>query len=111
MGYNVGNARECRAVLATPPARHSGKDPEMRPKSIPPLSSTQQNRFWSKVEVSHPAGCWEWAGSKYPTGYGRFRIRPTEFLAHRVAYSTLIGSVPDGQHIDHLCRNRACVNP
>lgn len=67
------------------------------------------DRFWSKVE---PTGfCWNWAAHKSRDGYGRFSLdgRPVE--AHRVAYELLIGPIPDGLVIDHLCRNRRCVNP
>ena len=58
-----------------------------------------------------PEGCWEWFGAKSPAGYGTIswlgRDRPT----HRVAYELLVGPVPDGLQLDHLCRNRACLNP
>lgn len=38
-------------------------------------------------------------------------IWPRVQRAHRVAYEIYIGKIPDGLHLDHLCRNRACVNP
>ncbi len=63
--------------------------------------------FWSKVRVL-PNGCWEWTASRIK-GYGQFaRTRPK--LAHRRAYEHLVGPVPEGLELDHLCRNRACVN-
>ena len=52
-------------------------------------------------------GCWEWIGAKGTGGYGRFRHAP----AHRVMYERLVGPIPAGLQIDHLCRNRDCVNP
>jgi hypothetical protein len=66
--------------------------------------------FWSKVSKS--AGCWTWIGASNGNGYGRFWIpgRRMQF-AHRVAYEIMFGPIPDGLTIDHLCRNRACVNP
>ena len=74
-------------------------------------------RFWSKVDVGHPLGCWEWAGALRRDGYGAFSVgsrtdgTSRQVLAHRVAYELLIGLIPDGLVIDHLCRNRGCVNP
>lgn len=58
-------------------------------------------------------GCWIWPGTKTPDGYGLIgieRIR-TNKLTHRVVYEALVGTIPVGLVIDHLCRNRACVNP
>lgn len=44
-------------------------------------------------------------------GYGQFRIGPRRFLAHRVAYTWALGTIPSCLELAHLCRNRACVNP
>lgn len=68
------------------------------------------DRFTSKFVVRSD-GCWEWAGSRTPNGYGRFWFDGRLWLAHRVAYTLLVGPIPDGLQLDHLCRNRACVNP
>lgn len=72
-------------------------------------SNSDEDRFWSKVV---PTGfCWEWSGG-LTWGYGTFcprRSRPVK--AHRYSYELLVGPIPEGLHIDHLCRNRACVNP
>lgn len=67
-------------------------------------------RFWRKVNKTE--SCWEWSGGKSPAGYGTFSIRDTDPLyAHRVAYEALVGPIPSGLDLDHLCRNRGCVNP
>ncbi len=66
-------------------------------------------RFWSKVDKS--GECWEWTASKMSAGYGQFSLDGRLWLAHRVAYELLVGEIPEGLQIDHLCRNRACVNP
>lgn len=66
-------------------------------------------RFWSKVDAS--GDCWEWTASLTHDGYGRFRLGTKTPVAHRVAWEMLVGPVPDGLTLDHLCRNRACVNP
>lgn len=66
-------------------------------------------RFFGRVDVGD---CWEWTGSR-SNGYGYFAPPPGDRAvgAHRWAYEHLIGAVPDGCQLDHLCRNRACVNP
>lgn len=72
-------------------------------------------RFKSKLVCSD--GCWSWAGSHFKaTGYTIFNMqmsdgvwRPT--VAHRVSHEIFKGPIPDGLTIDHLCRNRGCVNP
>ena len=58
-------------------------------------------------------GCWEWRGARNPKGYGSINIHKSmpAKSAHRVAYALLVGPIPEGLEIDHLCRNRACVNP
>jgi hypothetical protein len=72
---------------------------------------TDEERFWAKVDKTD--SCWLWtAGAS--EGYGRFRVsRPTRrtLAAHRVAYEWLVGPIPDGLQLDHLCRNPSCVNP
>lgn len=69
-------------------------------------------RFRAKYCVDPKTGCWIWIASEKGNGYGQFsdaegRVRS----AHRVAYELFIGAIPEGLQIDHLCRNRACVNP
>jgi hypothetical protein len=59
-----------------------------------------------------PRGCWEWIGYVDGSGYGRFRGRHRQWeSAHRWFFEFLVGPVPDGMELDHLCRNRRCVNP
>lgn len=66
--------------------------------------------FWLRVE---PTGfCWDWKGSLTYQGYGQFSVNRSKTVrAHRFAYELLVGEIPRGLVIDHLCRNRACVNP
>lgn len=66
------------------------------------------DRFWPKVEVWD---CWEWKASKNAYGYGQFYTGETMRLAHVISYQLLVGEVPAGLDLDHLCRNRSCVNP
>lgn len=58
--------------------------------------------------------CWLWRGTIQRgnhRGYGQITIAGKAYQAHRVVYQQFVGSVPDGLQLDHLCRNRACVNP
>lgn len=73
-------------------------------------------RFWSKVSFPRSAdGCWLWHGSLNPGGYGTFSIKGKSTSAHRFAYVSTIGEIPNGLQIDHVrergCENRNCVNP
>lgn len=79
------------------------------------LAALIESRFRSCVSKSPE--CWEWTGAVTPSGYGRIthRKRKTgfrvEFYAHRISYELHRGAIPEGLVIDHLCRNRKCVNP
>ena len=55
--------------------------------------------------------CWEWIGGTVSTGYGRVSVKGKHQLVHRVVWEALVGPIPDGLQIDHLCRNRICCNP
>ena len=55
--------------------------------------------------------CWEWTGKRSPEGYGRIYSGGSMVYAHRLSYESSTAPIPDGLEIDHLCRNRACVNP
>lgn len=58
-----------------------------------------------------PSGCWEWLGSKKNNGYGQFRYRQSNAQAHRASYEIHVSRPPADMHLDHLCRNKGCVNP
>ena len=69
-------------------------------------------RVWPLVEKT--STCWIWRGSRHPGGYGQLgRLTATgrTELAHRLVYTLLVGPIPDGLTLDHICRNRLCVNP
>ena len=68
------------------------------------------DRIRSRVAVTE-AGCWQWTGKLTDKGYGRINVGGRIYRAHRYAYEVFVGAIPDGLTIDHLCRNRACVNP
>lgn len=65
----------------------------------------------TKRVVVDENGCWNWQMSKSNTGYGQMRIAGKTHYAHRVSYELFTGPLIDGLVIDHLCMNKACVNP
>jgi len=56
-------------------------------------------------------GCWEWTGAKTGAGYGKVLTFRSIRVAHRVLYELLVGPVPKGMELDHLCQNKGCLNP
>lgn len=69
-------------------------------------------RFWSKVDRRSGDECWPWAAYMRGAGYGAMKVKGDLYLAHRIAWVIWNKrDVPDGLVIDHLCRNRKCVNP
>jgi hypothetical protein len=70
-----------------------------------------QTRFWAKVDKS--GDCWTWTALIHTAGYGSFRPhnQGPVLYAHRYAYELEVAQIPEGMVLDHLCRNRRCVNP
>lgn len=76
------------------------------------MGAPAEERFWLKVDRRGPDECWPWIGGHDSGGYGSFGEAPGKpTRAHRFSYELLVGPIPDGLVIDHLCRNRGCVNP
>lgn len=73
------------------------------------LRKSAASRFWSKVIQTD--SCWLWTASKTSDGYGQLRIDGKNALAHRFSYELLVGPIPRGLVIDHICHVTACVNP
>lgn len=67
--------------------------------------------FWERVNKAGPGGCWLWTGAVDGNGYGTVTIERVQLSTHRVAYELLVGPIPAGLTIDHLCRVLACCNP
>lgn len=81
-------------------------------KRIRDAVAAREPRFWSRVDKSGPNGCWLWQGRTGSDGYGLVTNGyRNQLRAHRAAYAYMVGPIPDGLTIDHLCRVRACVNP
>jgi hypothetical protein len=75
------------------------------PAPIPAL-----DRFLTKI-VPLPDGCWGWKGSRHNAGYSSLGVNRRPYLAHRFSYEWFVGAIPKCLELDHLCRNRWCVNP
>lgn len=65
--------------------------------------------FWAKVRKTE--SCWIWTGGLTGKGYGAFTFEGKTFLSHRLSYELCVNTIPPGMQLDHLCRNRMCVNP
>lgn len=64
--------------------------------------------FWSHVLIGDE--CWEWYGAICDGGYGRYHTGKN-WKAHRFSYEYLVGPIPPGLALDHLCHNKRCVRP
>jgi hypothetical protein len=73
------------------------------------LGDEDIQRFFKKIKKTD--SCWLWTAAKTDKGYGSFKINGRVISAHRISYIYHIGPIKDGLHVDHLCRNRECVNP
>lgn len=69
------------------------------------------DRFADKIALTD-SGCIEWIASRNNKGYGTFNAGGGKStVAHRWSYEYHVGPIPKGLDLDHLCRNRACINP
>lgn len=66
-------------------------------------------KFWAKVDKS--GECWTYTGRLNAKGYAHVDYNGGKIMAHRLAYQLEVGPIPAGRYIDHICHNRACVNP
>ncbi len=69
-----------------------------------------KNRLKSRIKIKKN-GCWIYTRSKNKKGYGRLSAWGKLSLAHRISYIVFKGEIPNGKYLDHLCRNRSCINP
>lgn len=64
------------------------------------------------ARIEYVEDCWIWQGSKVRGGYGRIKVTSDRNqYVHRVVFEAMVGAIPPGMELDHLCRNRACCNP
>lgn len=97
---------------ATPIVQTCGNQLCVRPEHLEIKSvhvADWTDRFWEKVDKTDDH--WLWNSFKDDKGYGRFNIKGTPRLAHRLSYSLLVGEIPDGLGLDHRCNTPACVRP
>ena len=82
-------------------------------------SGDYESKFWERTDKDGPVpkhapelgACWQWTWGKSAQGYGLLSINGVSRLVHRVSYEMHSGKIPAGMEIDHMCNNRACVNP
>ena len=67
-------------------------------------------RIVAKIELT-PSGCWHWQGACSSRGYSSIWWEGRMRAGHRLVYELLVAPTPEGLVVDHLCRNRRCVNP
>ena len=78
----------------------------------PGLRGSVEQRFWKMADRRGDNECWPWTGAPTSRGYGRIQTRLSKSTpAHRVSLLLSGRSIPDGMVVDHICRNRMCVNP
>lgn len=111
--YRITSTPEAAEELAPPVVLSAASGAEAKDAPDGTTSElaapTLEDRFWSKVEKT--AGCWRWKASLDGKGYGKFHYDGKHRRAHRVAYELLVGEIPEGLALDHLCSNPVCVNP
>lgn len=69
------------------------------------------DQMYDQQDCGYETACWIWKGVRLNSGYGCRTVAGQRFLAHRLTYEVAHGTVPPHLELDHLCRNRACVNP
>lgn len=98
----------CRSLPGT-----RGPDKKPRSTRMSREKFSDLERFLAKVSVGD---CWEWLAGKTDGGYGQFSYyketgKKSVMVAHRWLWLKLVGPIPEKHDLDHLCRNRSCVNP
>jgi len=76
-----------------------------------PVKRPLVERLFARISIT--PSCWLWTGSVVRGGYGTITIGigKKQRVVHRIVYELFVGPIPEGLQLDHLCRNRACVNP
>jgi hypothetical protein len=67
--------------------------------------------FWKNIYPEPNSGCWLYAGWLDTDGYGVVSVKKRKLIAHRYAYTQLLGPLLGWMHLDHTCEIRCCVNP
>ena len=80
-----------------------------KPDSL--LNEKQIQKFIKRIKMDLLSDCWNWVGYLSKDGYARISINGIQSYGHRLSYQYWKGNIPNGLQLDHLCRNRKCVNP
>jgi hypothetical protein len=113
--YVAASGKRRRFCRACSRRRHHAAMERRGP--LPSREASHVERIERLVDRMVVDGCWVWTGRKSKDGYGRLGIGSRRtgtkrtMQAHRVSYELHVGKIPSDMEIDHLCRNRACVNP
>lgn len=99
-------SRLCRAA-----AKHHGNVDHKRFLREQGAYENLTQFLFPRIEFGTKEECWEWRAGKKPNGYGTVNFNGKGHQAHRAVYECLVGPIEDSLVIDHLCGNRACVNP
>jgi hypothetical protein len=67
--------------------------------------------LYIKHTITNINGCILWTGAREKSGYGNIDYQKKRYKAHRFAYEIFIGPIPKNKELDHICRNKSCVNP
>ena len=101
---DLGERRQAEHKIAE--SRRKARNERKKRSDVRPFG----DRFWERVSKVE-SGCWNWTAGVVGEGYGSVTYDGVKFLTHRVAYELLVGLVPAGRDLHHLCENRRCVNP
>lgn len=63
------------------------------------------------ARINKTPTCWLWTGAPSNSGYGHYKVGGKAIKAHRAVYELLVGPIPEGMQLDHLCEVKLCVNP
>lgn len=96
-----------RCLLHYQRRKRAGTLLELTPRKL--RTKTAEEKFLAFTEVSK--SCWWWTGPTNQSGYGYLTQDYHSTYAHRWIWEHLVGPIPDGLTIDHLCTNKVCVNP
>ncbi len=79
-------------------------------RTIPEIGPREIARLEKMIFPEPNTGCWLWAGAA-SSDYAQFNVKGVQAVVHRVVYTWKVGRIAPGMTLDHLCRNKMCVNP
>lgn len=85
--------------------------PDVYEDLTPLLTEPVRERLFAKFDRLPESECWTWLSHRTVDGYGVMMVAGKVRRAHRLVWCAFRGPIPAGLQLDHLCRNRGCVNP